>query len=205
MVRLLVDVDALCKLAHWDLLSELPALLGVPLANTSTLTSARFRAQKSLTKPDGKVFRNIAAAQVALHAIGQMAQPLSLEPAASVGFADIPGIDPGEAVLLATLVSSSDVRLLTGDKRALRALAALGPDARAAMAGKILIIEQVVEAALNMFGIDWLRERVCACQRVDTNISMIMGSRYDLSEQAVRENLAVAISEMRQLCDPSLL
>jgi hypothetical protein len=205
VVRLLVDVDALCKLAHWDLLSKLPTLLGVPLANTSTLTSARFRAQNSLTKPDGKVFRNVEAAHVALHAIGQMAQPLSLDPAASVGFADIQGIDPGEAVLFATLVSSTDVRLLTGDKRALRALSELLPDVRAAVAGKIVIVEQVVEAALNTFGIDWLRERVCPWKHVDTSVSMIMGSRCDLSEQAVRENLASAIGEMRQLCDPSLL
>lgn len=205
MARLFVDVDALCKLAHWNLLSELPNLLGTALSETSTLTSARFRALKSLNKPDGKAFRNVEAAQVALNALSEMAQPLSPDPAASVGFAEVPGIDPGEAVLFATLASVPGARLLTGDKRALRAFSELPPKVRAAVAGRVVIVEQVIELALQHYGLEWLQARVCPWKQIDTSVSMIMGSRCDQPERAVRENLVSAIGEMRSLCDPSLL
>lgn len=205
MVQLLVDVDALCKLAHWRLLSELPYLLGTVWSDCATLTSAKHRARKAKVKPDGRIFRTTAAAEEALWAIEQM-QP-TLEPNAEglKDFENVPGIDPGEAVLLSAIATSPSARLLTGDKRALRALASTPNSIRSSYAGKIILVEQVILGALDAHDLAWLRDHVCPEKDVDKTISMIMGGRCDASEVSVREGLASHLNELKRLCDPSIV
>lgn len=202
---LLIDVDALCKLAHWRLLAELPALTGVSWHDCATLSSAKHRARRAVDKPDGKTFRDVAAAQEAVAAIGHMQSTLDVNPQALGPFEDAPGIDPGEAVLLSALAAHSNARLLTGDKRALRALAALDASITQAYANRIVIVEHVILAALDERGLTWLRERVCPWKDIDKAVGVIMGSRCDLQEAAVREGIASYIDEMAELCDPSIL
>ena len=205
MAKLLVDVDALCKLAHWRLLDELPVLTGVGWSDCATLTSVKHRARRATSKPDGRLFRTAAAAEAALRAIEQM-QP-ALEPS-SVGLndlQDVAGIDAGEMVLLAAIAATPGARLLTGDKRALGALAAMESSVRSRYAGRILLVEQVILGALDVNGLDWLRAHVCPEKDVDKTISMVMGSRCDASEQSVREGLASHLNAMQRLCEPSIL
>ncbi len=204
-MELLIDVDAAGKLAHWRLLEELPALSGIAFNEMVTLTSARFRARKSLEKPDGKLFRDVTAAKAAISAIDQMQPTLDVDPALMTDMVDVPGIDAGEAVLLAALDANPQARLLTGDKRALRALAALAPGVRQRFSSRIVIVECVLLAALDAHGLEWLRERVCPWKEIDKSTVVIMGSRCDLGEAAVREGLAAYITEMRDLCEPSLI
>lgn len=156
-------------------------------------------------KPDGRIFRTTAAAEEALRAIEQMQPALEPNTAALKDFEDVPGIDAGEAVLLATIAATAGARLLTGDKRALRALAAMAPSVRSSYAGRILLVEQVLLGVLDARGLDWLREHVCPEKDVDKTVSMVMGSRCDAPEQSVREGLASYLNEMRLLCEPSIL
>jgi hypothetical protein len=204
-MQLLIDVDALCKLAHWRLLAELPGLSGFPLKECASLSSARHRANRALTKPDGKTFRDVAAAQEAVNAIDQMRGVIKIDPTAMSVFEDVAGIDAGEAVLLTALDTNPGARLLTGDKRALRALAELPLEVRQRYAGKIILVECVLLAALNAFGLEWLRERVCPWKEIDKSTIVIMGSRCDLADARVREGIASYIREMVELCDPSLV
>lgn len=204
-MRLLIDVDALCKLAHWGLLEELASLTGIPMQECTTLASAKYRAIKAKTKLDGRVFRAIEAADRVLEAIASM-QP-AIEPASqSLGtFENVPGIDAGEAVLLASLVVATDAKLLTGDKRALRALAALPPEQREPFLGRVICVERVIESALDQLGLEVLRSKVCPWKKIDIAVDIIMGSRCDAGEPAVREALAAYIGELVSLCDPSLI
>ena len=203
-MKLLVDVDALAKLAHWGMLERLPAFTGVPLAQCATLTSARFRAQRATEKPDGRVFHSKEAATAALRAINQMMAPLSPEAQHLSILQGIPGIDAGEAVLLAALTADG-VRLLTGDKRALKALADLEASRRAPFAGKILLIEQILLAGLTQHGIEWLRERVCPFKQIDKAIGNAMGSHCDASGDSVREGLKSYVRELEQAATPTLI
>lgn len=203
-MKLLVDVDALAKLAHWRFLEELPSITGVSLRQCATLTSARFRALRAIDKPDGRLFHSTEAAAAALRAMVGMTNPLSPDAQHLPLLQGVSGIDAGEAVLLSAL-SSGEMRLLTGDKRALRALASLDTEQRAPFVGKIVTVEQVLLAGLNRHGIDWLQERVCPFRHIDKAIGIAMGTRCDASKESVREGLESYIKELRHLVDPSLI
>ena len=204
-MRLFIDVDALAKLAHWRLLEELQSLVEIPLSQCATLTSAKFRAERSVGIPDGKLFRSTEAATLALTAIRGMMASVSPEERYLPAMQNVPGIDAGEAVLLSALLGSEDVRLLTGDKRALRALATLGRDKLIGFTGKILLIEQIVLAALNRHDIFWLRDRICAHKDIDKAIGNAMGSKCDASCDSVREGLESYIAEIARASVPSLI
>lgn len=201
MPSLLIDVDAFAKLAHWRMLDQLSALTGIPLAACSTISSLRHRAEKA--KPP--LFRAGHAPGLVLEAIAQMGPLPEPDLAVLATLQDVPGIDAGEAVLFAALHYVPDSQLLTGDKRALSALAKLPAWLRAGFAGRILVVEQVLERALDLHGLTWLRDHVCEWRAIDKAAGFVMGSRCDAAEAAVREGLASYISELAKLCDPSLL
>jgi hypothetical protein len=202
---LLIDVDAMCKLAHWRLLELLPAITGIAPSACSTLVSTKFRALKSLDKPDGKVFRCVDAAKAVVSAVetfGDLPQP---DPELLTQFQDIAGIDAGEAVMLARLIEDPSTLFLTGDKRALRAIATMNDKVRASIAERIVPVECVIKCVLDAFGIDELRARVCTWKDVDKAVAIVMGSRCDQAEASVREGLTCYIGELHALCQPSLI
>lgn len=81
---MLIDVDALCKLAHWGLLEELPMLTGIPWHECACLASAKYRARRSTMKPDGRAFRTVDAAIEVLRVIELMGSSLEAEDRKSV-------------------------------------------------------------------------------------------------------------------------
>ena len=96
-------------------------------------------------------------------------------------------------------------RLLTGDKRCLRALAACESSLREQFAKRVLTVEQVLLLGLDAKGLEWLRERVCAYRHIDKAVGIVMGSRCDSPEISVREGLRAYINELSGLCHPPLL
>lgn len=202
---LLIDVDAMCKLAHWRLLELLPALTGIDPPACSTLVSTRFRAMKSIEQPDGKIFRCTDAAKAVLEAVqafGELPQP---NPALLSQFQDIAGIDAGEAVMLARLIEDPMSLFLTGDKRALRAVAVMHEPVRDAIAERVVPVECVIKCVLDQYGIDELRARVCPWKEVDKAVAMVMGSGCANSDDAVREGLGSYLGELRSLCQPTMI
>lgn len=203
-MKLLLDVDAAVKLAHWGILQELPTLLNLQWDHCATLTSLRFRAQRSMEKPDGKLFHSAEAALVVV-AICRELPVLPADTQLLGSLQDAPGVDAGEAVLLSALAASADARMLSGDKRCMRAVAELPAADRAGLAGKCIVVEQVILHALDVRGLQWLRERVCALRHIDKAIMIALGSRCDAPEASVREALRSYIREIEQACDPTLL
>lgn len=118
---------------------------------------------------------------------------------------NMPGIDAGEAVLISAMAARAETRLLTGDKRCLRALAACDPELREPLAKRVLVVEQILLFALDAHGLEWLRGKVCALRHIDKAVSIVMGSKCDSAESSVREGLRSYIDEMNGLCDPRLL
>lgn len=201
-MRQLIDADALAKLAHWELLNELPNVLSVPLSDCATLTSVRYRAGRALSKPD-RLFRSADAARAAIAALANMAADIDPGLDVLAELQDVTEIDAGEVVLLSALAGEEDCRLLTGDKRCLRALASLPSATR--YAGRITIVEQIVLKLLDRQGIEWLRSRICPEKEVDKAIAVVFGSNCDAPEASVREGLGSYIDEIRRLCHPPLL
>lgn len=202
---LLVDVDAMCKLAHWGLLDVLSEVTGLSHTRCETLPSCRYRALRACEKPDGRLFRSPDAAMAVVKAVATFAEMPQPSADHLAVFQDVAGIDAGEVVLLARLMDDSDTFLLTGDKRALRSLAALSEEIRAPVSQRILSVECVVKCALERLGIEELRMRICPWKDVDKAIAIIMGSRCDLGEAAVREGLQSYLKELNELCTPPIV
>jgi hypothetical protein len=194
---LLLDADALSKLAHWDLLGELDELFGSADANTATLSTLVHRAYRACTKPDGRLFRDTEAARRAYERASKMAPFPATDEPTLLEFQKLAGIDPGEALLLAALVANPSAILLTGDKRAVMALTKMEPEARERLSGRIVQLEQVVLALLKKRGIEWLRARVCPSRAIDKSIAIVFGSDCKASELEVEAGLRSYIANAR--------
>ncbi|MBL8495999.1 MAG: hypothetical protein JNM37_17320 [Rhodocyclaceae bacterium] len=201
---LVIDVDAVAKLAHWSILPLLPELTGCGWDEIGTVSSLTHRARRAVSTPDGKLFRTSVAATAALDAISRMRA--NLEGPSDEVLDELSAsnqIDSGEAVLLATIANDPHGRFLTGDKRALRALAGL--DCARQFAGKIMMVEHIVWLCLEAKGRDWLLQNVCPARDADQAISMILGSRCDASLDSLREGILSYIREIAALHNPSLI
>lgn len=203
-MRPLVDVDAAAKLAHWQMLMELPGLLQVGLAECAVLTSLEFRAKRRIgaAKPD-KVFVTEEAAEMAIQFAALAGRLDAVEPLAELQ--DLPDVDPGEAILLSAAILDRRAVIITGDKRAIRAVAQLCQPLREKLAGRVMCIEQILLKALAVHGLTWLRDHVCIPPRTEKSALVIMGSRCDAPFESVQAALSSYIGEMASLCEPSLL
>ncbi len=198
-----MDVDVICKLAHWGILPNLPDILGCEWNQISTVSSLRFRAQRAVEKPDGKLFRSSAAAQSVVECVSKM-HPM---PAPNAHILEnlnaIAQVDPGEAVLISVTLSNPYGIFITGDKRALRSLATHSLAAR--LAGRVVLIEQILELCLNQKGREWLLTCIREYRTIDKAIAMIVGCNCDASLESLSEGLRSYIGEIENLCDPSII
>lgn len=201
---LYIDVDAVCKLAHWNILPVIPELTGFSWNEITTVSSLKYRAQRATTIPDGRLFRSVDAAIAALAHIAKMGATSEAQADSLALFEDNQQIDSGEAVLLALTMNDSDGYFLTGDKRALRAIPQY-PEIHARVAGRVIMIEQILLQCLEKYGSAWLQDHVCPNKHIDTAVSMIMGSRCDGSKESIRDGIDSYITEIRMLCNPTLL
>jgi hypothetical protein len=198
-----LDVDAVCKLAHWNVLPLLPKLLQNTWEEMATISSLRFRVDRAKLQPDGRLFQSTSAAEIASACIEKLTSP-GIPPAEILAqLVDIPQIDPGEAVLLALVAEDPKGRFLTGDKRALHALAKCA--IAGLFAGKIICIEQILDVSLRLKGRDWFLLNVCPQRKIDKAISMILGSQCDASIENLNLGIESYIGELNGLCAPSLL
>ncbi len=199
---LYVDVDAFCKLAHWNILPLLADLTNHQWDNIATVSSLRYRATRAAEKPDGKLFYTADAAKIACKCIGQMGQLPEPNPETLVLFDEIPQIDPGEAVLLSLTIEDQSGCFLTGDKRALRALSHL--KCAVSLTHRVVTVEQILLLCLEKMGETWFMEHVCPYRHIDKAIYIIMGSQCSGTELSIREGLESYINEISQLCNPTL-
>ncbi len=200
---LYIDVDAVCKLAHWNILPLLSDLMKCNWNEMATLSSLFYRASRAVDRPDGKLFRTSAAAIIACDCIAKMALPPEPDAEILVALSESQQIDTGEAVLLAITAGDPKGSFLTGDKRALRALSTLSCSDR--FVGRILLVEQILERCLEAKGRDWVLQHVCPFKEIDKTISMILGSRCDGSCESISEGIRSYVGEIARLRKPSLI
>ncbi|MHB1371224.1 MAG: hypothetical protein ACYCW7_13635 [Pseudomonadaceae bacterium] len=201
---LVVDVDAVSKLAHWNILPLLPELTGYGWHGIGTVSSLIHRARRAISAPDGKLFHTSDAAIVVVDVISLMGANLGVPSDEVLGVLSASNrIDAGEAVLLATIADNPNGIFLTGDKRALRALAGL--ECAQSFVGKIMLVEHILWLCLEAKGRDWVLQNVCPSRSIDRAISMILGSRCDANVDNLREGIESYIHEIAALHDPSLV
>lgn len=181
-MKALVDNDIVFKGACYELLPDVLATVCPQEDQVGILGAARFVVSKRIQKTP--INKGINAALANLEEF--LHRALAIEPtvaeqtiAAELELAALNSsvsLDAGESQLCAVLIQRAVPWLLTGDKRAIRAIEQLlNSDAQlAAIAGKVKCLEQLVLAAItgdderaNSF-----REKVCAEAHIDKTLSI---------------------------------
>jgi len=177
MVRILIDNDVIIKIAAYSLGSEFVNKASVDDVPPALLSVGRFVARDRLTR--SRRFKDGAAALKRFEAI--LPSLLLVEPteAELVSAAELEAVaitsnvelDSGESQLLAILLTRAAKLLVTGDKRAIRAIATI---ANTEVVGRVACLEQLVVSIVDLAGVDRVRELVCREPDADRAISICL-------------------------------
>ncbi len=105
-------------------------------------------------------------------------------------------LDPGESQLVAVLLVRGSPLLITGDKRALNALASVAPKEAG---GRMACLEQAMASAIAGEGnLAALRSAVCACPQIDRAVTNCFAcSSESVTIEAVMEGLRSYVGALR--------
>lgn len=162
-MRVLVDTDIFQKLAATGLLEAGLQHFGASLETAERLPSLPHMLRR------GKLRRELGNA--CADSLIPLAEKMQVLPEAEVSLLDqlnVEGIDPGEVQLFANALLE-DVRLLTGDKRALRAVSRL-PQVTKALAGKIVVLEESLLMLCNISGDAFVQAAVTPHRQIDKGV-----------------------------------
>lgn len=198
---LLADNDIVLKLAQCDLLDTLDEILQVPADQILIPSTARFQLmprneQKALTKCGNT--ETMARLQRFLAAASDVPVVQDLE--LLLTMSQIPDIDSGEQQLFATVASAGDSTLLTGDKRALRAVLANQEQIAQVHSGlvdRVITFESALLLSLDVFGFSVLKQKLLSCPKPDKMLQLVL--RPDMSEAALTDCLVSYTREFSPL------
>lgn len=208
-----LDNDVILKGASYGLLTGLLAALPGGPHEHGVLGAARFMLPKKLERKSVTRMEDALADLQAALAAFDVLEPDATEQrlAAELQFSaqqSGQALDAGEAQLTAMVVTRELRHLLTGDKRAIAALASTPlPDGidREQLAHKLICLEQAVWALLDHLDAANVRALICAEQEVDAQLRICFScSSPEVEEASWREGLRSAIEEIRAGC-PDLL
>jgi hypothetical protein len=205
----LLDNDAALKIACYSLVDEMLASIAPGNCPVAILGVGWFVIRSRLAKAD-----NIADPERARAALEHLMESLSLVEPDSTELAiaaDLESaanrqdveLDGGESQLLAILTNRGWPLLITGDKRAIAAMAVVGPgEAR----GKVACLEQLVAQLVRELGWSVVRLRVCAEPAVDRALTICFGcSVTSSSEEDVLTGLGSYIGHLAKAAPGILL
>lgn len=173
--RVLVDNDVALKIVCYSLADEMVAASSLDGTPPAILGVGRFVIRGRLARSSSivDVERAKAAFERLLNAVSllepdeaELAMAAELE--AEANRRDLE-LDGGESQLLAILANRAYRLLITGDKRAIRAIAVI---AKTEVDERIACLEQLMAHLAQIAGIDAIRTCVCAEPKVDRAISI---------------------------------
>lgn len=169
-----LDTDILLKVSAYRLAGELIAVLQ-PHGRPGTLGLTHIIAGRQLARKRGVRDQAGAAAELtSLLARLERLEPdeeeigLAADLAARAQALSLP-LDAGEAQLVAITAMRGLPMMITGDKRALEALASMltGEADRSPLLSRLVCFEQVIAVLATVVGEETLRDRICAESDVD--------------------------------------
>lgn len=175
----LADNDLILKLAQCGLLNDLPQLLGVDALHEIFVSStAKFQL---LPKNEVKALSK-AGNEATLHSIKEFLGKVAVIPEVQdesvlVRMEGIPGIDFGEQQLLAAMLELDHPLLVTGDKRALMAVAnneAELSDISRSLQDRVLTFESAILLALTAFGFPNVKQRLLGNPKPDSMLKLVL-------------------------------
>ncbi len=153
--RLVIDSDLFILLAGSDLLMPTLGLLGIQPADAQRLPALEYQLQRSSrwtwAYPEG-------VRQLALTACRRI-PPLTERPTSDATLQQliaVEAIDEGEALVFALMIEQRGLYLASGDKRAMRALAAAPQlrQVRDGIAGRVLCLESILRLLVERQGLE---------------------------------------------------
>ena len=203
----LVDNDIVFKGACYGLLPDVLATVCGQEGPAGVLGAARFVVSKKIQKTPLNKGRDSARANLAEF----LRRALAIEPteaeqtiAAELELAALNSgvsLDSGESQLCAVLIQRVVPWMLTGDKRAIRAIEQLlNSDARlAAITGKVKCLEQLVLAAItDDEKASSFRERVCEEAHIDKTLTICFSCSSASAVNDYSEGLESYIGDLRK-------
>jgi hypothetical protein len=182
MRKALIDTDVLLKTASYKLLKQFLASTPFGSDDFGMIAAAQFvvagkfkKKLKGSQLDEAKAHFQEAIATIA--SIEPNAEELALA-AQLEGAAIALGVDLdlGESQICALMFSRGIELMMTGDKRAIKAIAALMEhEACAYMHGKVTCLEQAMLWMIAKSGLESVQPSVCALPLVDTSLTMALG------------------------------
>jgi hypothetical protein len=172
--RVLIDNDVLLKIAAWRLEDVMLAATTTSAGPPAMLGVARFVVGRRLRRRELADPVAAAASFDRLCAAMAMLEPEPAEIGMAADFEEAATragleLDAGESQLLAMLVGRGARLLLTGDKRAIVAIASLGLNG---LNGRVGALDQLIRMLVECLGVDALRAAICAGHLVDTALAI---------------------------------
>lgn len=203
----LMDNDVILKTSCYGLVDEVTALLGAAGRTIHALGVARYVLGRAITKRKNIADREGAAARLAgLLGRAQPVEPSAEEVALAAEFEAVAQsleveLDGGESQLLAVLIMRSAAILLTGDKRAIRAIEPVVKESehRERVAGRVVCLEQLAAALVGRHGAEVIRGRVCGEAAVDVSLAICFScSAGGCEATSILEGLASYVRDLRR-------
>lgn len=187
----LADNDIILKLAQCDLLNSLPELLGAEIEDIFVSTTAKYQllpknTEKLLAKCGNE--ETVTRLQEFLESVKDVPAIQNVELLSRVS--EIPNIDAGEQQLFVACVSDVGSILITGDRKALRAVAAgkdSVPELHAGLIDRVVTFESALLLSLNLFGFAVLKQKLLACPKPDGVLKQVL--KPNMAEDDLRECL----------------
>ena len=195
---LLIDNDALLKLARYGLLNEVIVKFDFTVADVQVLATAKY---VLLPAKNRLLFCEDEESYSRLESFLKIAKPLdarSAEPDLLDAVSSVQNIDAGEALLLAVGATARNALIITGDKRSLAALCSHESTTHLAnaLAGRVISIEVLFSHLVeNQFA--HIQECVRLKPDVDKALNIAFGITTPSSYESVQEALASYISHLR--------
>ncbi|NJO39177.1 MAG: hypothetical protein HC865_00350 [Cyanobacteria bacterium RU_5_0] len=195
---LLIDNDALLKLARYGLLDEVIARFDFTITDVRVLATAKY---VLLPAKNRLLFCEDEESYSRLKSFLKIAKPLdarSADPDLLDAMSAVQNIDTGEALLLAVGATARDALIITGDKRSLAALCSHESVAHLAnaLAGRVISMEVLFSYLVeNQF--THVQECVRSKPDVDKALNIAFGVTIPASYESVQEALASYINHLR--------
>lgn len=165
-MKLLVDTDVFCKLGIANLLEDAARIFGASLQECGRLPALPFMLRRGS-------LRNLFGGP-ACDTLISVADTIPVVPQPNITWleklASIEAIGPGEAQIFA-VAGESGLLVLSGDKRALRALRGI-EDFIPALAGHVVVLEAIMLALCYRFGHEEIRQRIAPLAVVDRMVEV---------------------------------
>lgn len=195
---LLIDNDALLKLARYGLLDQALTLFKCNPTDVSVLPAAKYRLLPAKNRLRFCQDEESATRLEAFFEISNLLDAGLANPDLLDVLNAVPNIDAGEALLFAVAANNRNTLVITGDKRSLEALCSYDSvaDVSKALAGRVVSLE-VLFSMLAEYQFTLIQERVRAKPDVDTTLKIVFGVTFPADCESVKKGFASYISDLR--------